>query len=75
MSKIYVTITADSAAKPRPVPTKPAQIDLIVGSFFLIFDCAAVEPSLTNTESNTYKTPRHILTRAVHLYRCGASLN
>jgi hypothetical protein len=33
--------------------------------FFLVFASAAVEPSLTNTESNTYKNTIHFDTQSV----------
>jgi hypothetical protein len=66
-SRIYVTIPANSATKPRPEPATPAQIGPIAAAFFLIFDCATVEPSLTNKESNTYKRLAHSITQTVHL--------
>jgi hypothetical protein len=55
MSSINVTIaanSADSANSSSPV-------------FFLIFDCANVEPSLTNPKSNTYKISTHFVTGTV----------
>jgi hypothetical protein len=55
MSNINTTIAANTANSANPA--SPA--------FFLIFDCATVELSLTNPKSNIYKTPPHAVTRAV----------
>jgi hypothetical protein len=48
MSKINVTITGKMATQARTTPAKPAQIGPAAAVFFLIFDCATVELSLTN---------------------------
>jgi hypothetical protein len=55
MSNINTTIAAKSASSASPA--SPA--------FFLIFDCANVEPLLNNPKSNTYQSPLHAVTRAV----------
>jgi hypothetical protein len=55
MSNINLTIAANSANLANPA--SPV--------FFLIFDCANVEPSLTNKESNTYKSTIHFDTQSV----------
>jgi hypothetical protein len=55
MRNINTTIAAKSANSANPA--NPA--------FFLIFDCATVETSLTNPKSTTYQRPPHTLTWTV----------
>jgi hypothetical protein len=58
MSNINTTIAANPANSASSAnPASPA--------FFLIFDCANVEPSLTNPKSNTSKSTTHFFTRTV----------
>jgi hypothetical protein len=74
-SKINVTIAGKATVQPRRPQFPPTEIRPTAAAFFLIFDCAAVEPSLTNPKSNTYKTPFHSGTGPVHLYTCKHFLN
>jgi hypothetical protein len=67
MSKINVTIPANAAAQPCRSLSTPKAAGRTAGAFFLIFDCAAVESSLTNPKSNTYKRPPHSHTEPVLL--------
>jgi hypothetical protein len=58
MSNKNLTIAASSANSANPANSaRPV--------FFLIFDCGAVKPSLTNPKSNTYKSTIHFDTQSV----------
>jgi hypothetical protein len=56
MSNTNVTITTDPANSASPV-------------FFRIFDSEKVRPSLTDKESNTYKSTIHFDTQSVRAWQ------
>jgi hypothetical protein len=64
-SKINVTIAGNTGVQPSRPLAPPKAIGRTAGAFFLVFDCANVEPSLTDKESNTYKKLPHGDTCAV----------
>jgi hypothetical protein len=64
-SKIDVTIAGKAPVQPCRSLAMPNDFGPIAAVFFLVFDCAAVETSLTNAQSNTYKSPAHLDTQSV----------